>query len=58
MFILFLDIVVFLRLYNSHVVLCLGYVNWQDKVTEDLPMPPLFQFLTLLGLKIFVAEKV
>ncbi|KVH94762.1 Folylpolyglutamate synthetase [Cynara cardunculus var. scolymus] len=29
-----------------------------DKVTEDLPMPPLFQFLTLLGLKIFVSEKV
>ncbi|KAJ9565411.1 hypothetical protein OSB04_001377 [Centaurea solstitialis] len=30
----------------------------KDKVTEDLPMPPLFQFLTLLGLKIFVSEKV
>nr|XP_043636642.1 folylpolyglutamate synthase isoform X2 [Erigeron canadensis] len=30
----------------------------KDKVTADLPMPPLFQFLTLLGLKIFVSEKV
>ncbi|KAI3507456.1 hypothetical protein L1887_22442 [Cichorium endivia] len=30
----------------------------KDKITEDLPMPPLFQFLTLLGLKIFVSEKV
>lgn len=31
---------------------------FKEKVTEDLPMPPLFQFLTLLGLKIFVSEKV
>ncbi|XP_076904865.1 folylpolyglutamate synthase-like isoform X2 [Bidens hawaiensis] len=30
----------------------------KENVTEDLPMPPLFQFLTLLGLKIFVSEKV
>ncbi|XP_071715570.1 folylpolyglutamate synthase [Rutidosis leptorrhynchoides] len=30
----------------------------KEKVTEDLPMPPLFQFLTLLGLNIFVSEKV
>lgn len=36
----------------------MSYVNWQDKVTKDLPMPPLFQFLILLGLKIFVSEKV
>lgn len=27
-------------------------------VTEDLPMPPLFQFLTILAYKIFVCEKV
>lgn len=25
---------------------------------EDLPMPPLFQFLTVLAFKIFVSEKV
>ncbi|KAL8095317.1 folylpolyglutamate synthase isoform X2 [Apium graveolens] len=30
----------------------------RDSVTEDLPMPPLFQFLTVLALKIFVCEKV
>ncbi|KAI3806630.1 hypothetical protein L1987_22541 [Smallanthus sonchifolius] len=30
----------------------------KDKVTEDLPMPPLFQFLTILGLKIFISENV
>ncbi|KAK3021337.1 hypothetical protein RJ639_047080 [Escallonia herrerae] len=30
----------------------------KEKVSEDLPMPPLFQFLTLLALKIFVCEKV
>ncbi|BFG37972.1 hypothetical protein CerSpe_242460 [Prunus speciosa] len=30
----------------------------EEKVTEDLPMPPLFQFLTLLALKIFVCEQV
>ncbi|XP_076893171.1 folylpolyglutamate synthase-like [Bidens hawaiensis] len=30
----------------------------KENVTEDLPMPPLFQFLTLLGLKIFVSEKI
>ncbi|XP_021744544.1 folylpolyglutamate synthase-like isoform X1 [Chenopodium quinoa] len=28
------------------------------KVTDDLPMPPLFQFLTLLAFKIFIGEKV
>ncbi|GMH20180.1 hypothetical protein Nepgr_022021 [Nepenthes gracilis] len=28
------------------------------KVTEDLPMPPLFQFLTVMMFKIFVCEKV
>uniref|UniRef100_A0A7N0UFK9 tetrahydrofolate synthase n=1 Tax=Kalanchoe fedtschenkoi TaxID=63787 RepID=A0A7N0UFK9_KALFE len=27
-------------------------------VDEDLPMPPLFQFLTVLAFKIFIAEKV
>nr|XP_009784793.1 PREDICTED: folylpolyglutamate synthase isoform X2 [Nicotiana sylvestris] len=27
-------------------------------VSEDLPMPPLFQFLTVLAFKIFVSEKV
>ncbi|XAR69898.1 Tetrahydrofolate synthase [Bertholletia excelsa] len=27
-------------------------------VTEDLPMPPLFQFLTILAFKIFICEKV
>lgn len=30
----------------------------RENVTEDLPMPPLFQFLTILALKIFVCEKV
>ncbi|CAN6586345.1 unnamed protein product [Malus baccata var. baccata] len=30
----------------------------EEKVTEDLPMPPLFQFLTLLALKIFICEQV
>ncbi|CAK9185920.1 unnamed protein product [Ilex paraguariensis] len=30
----------------------------KEKVTEDLPMPPLFQFLTLLAFIIFVCEKV
>ncbi|XP_042514292.1 folylpolyglutamate synthase-like isoform X3 [Macadamia integrifolia] len=30
----------------------------KEKIMEDLPMPPLFQFLTLLALKIFVCEKV
>jgi len=30
----------------------------QDKVTEELPMPALFQFLTLLAFKIFTNEKV
>ncbi|ONH95066.1 hypothetical protein PRUPE_7G049800 [Prunus persica] len=30
----------------------------EEMVTEDLPMPPLFQFLTLLALKIFVCEQV
>ncbi|KAM7530032.1 hypothetical protein LguiB_033442 [Lonicera macranthoides] len=30
----------------------------KEKVTEDLPMPPLFQFLTLLAFKIFICEKV
>nr|GEU31264.1 folylpolyglutamate synthase isoform X1 [Tanacetum cinerariifolium] len=32
--------------------------QFKENVTEDLPMPRLFQFLTLLGLKIFVSEKV
>ncbi|XP_056691276.1 folylpolyglutamate synthase isoform X3 [Spinacia oleracea] len=30
----------------------------RDNVTKDLPMPPLFQFLTLLAFKIFIDEKV
>ncbi|XP_043723302.1 folylpolyglutamate synthase-like isoform X2 [Telopea speciosissima] len=30
----------------------------KEKMMEDLQMPPLFQFLTLLALKIFVCEKV
>lgn len=30
----------------------------EEKVTEDLPMPPLFQFLTLLAFKIFICEQV
>ncbi|XP_077219430.1 DHFS-FPGS homolog C isoform X2 [Tasmannia lanceolata] len=30
----------------------------KETVTEDLPMPPLFQFLTLLAFKIFISEKV
>lgn len=30
----------------------------KENVTEDLPMPPLFQFLSLLAFKIFVCEKV
>ncbi|KAK6127301.1 hypothetical protein DH2020_038964 [Rehmannia glutinosa] len=29
-----------------------------ENVTDDLPMPPLFQFLTILALKIFACEKV
>ncbi|PQP91949.1 hypothetical protein Pyn_34084 [Prunus yedoensis var. nudiflora] len=30
----------------------------EEKVTEDLPMPPLFQFLTLLALKILFCEQI
>ncbi|GFY84732.1 DHFS-FPGS homolog C [Actinidia rufa] len=30
----------------------------KENNTEDLPMPPLFQFLTVLAFKIFVSEKV
>lgn len=30
----------------------------EENVTEDLPMPPLFQFLTVLAFKIFVSEQV
>ncbi|XP_057982667.1 folylpolyglutamate synthase isoform X2 [Malania oleifera] len=30
----------------------------KEKVTDDLPMPPLFQFLTVLAFKIFISEKV
>ncbi|KAJ0978901.1 hypothetical protein J5N97_014375 [Dioscorea zingiberensis] len=30
----------------------------KEKITDDLPMPPLFQFLTLLAFKIFLSEKV
>lgn len=30
----------------------------KEKVGEDLPMPPLFQFLTILAFKIFIYEKV
>ncbi|KAJ4845286.1 hypothetical protein Tsubulata_015096 [Turnera subulata] len=30
----------------------------KEKVTEDLPMPPLFQFLTVLAFKIFLCEQV
>nr|POE69517.1 folylpolyglutamate synthase [Quercus suber] len=30
----------------------------KEKVTEHLPMAPLFQFLTLLAFKIFISEKV
>ncbi|KAG8648934.1 folylpolyglutamate synthase isoform X3 [Manihot esculenta] len=30
----------------------------KQQVTEDLPMPPLFQFLTVLAFKIFVCEQV
>ncbi|XP_074557595.1 folylpolyglutamate synthase-like [Curcuma longa] len=30
----------------------------KENVDEDLPMPPLFQFLTVLAFKIFVSEKV
>ncbi|XP_042480860.1 folylpolyglutamate synthase-like isoform X2 [Macadamia integrifolia] len=30
----------------------------KEKIMEDLPMPPLFQFLTLLAFKIFTCEKV
>ncbi|KAF7146259.1 hypothetical protein RHSIM_Rhsim04G0108100 [Rhododendron simsii] len=30
----------------------------KENISEDLPMPPLFQFLTVLAFKIFVAEKV
>lgn len=33
-------------------------LNLQEKVTENLPMPPLFQFLTVLAFKIFICEKV
>jgi hypothetical protein len=31
---------------------------FQEHETEDLPMPPLFQFLTVLAFKIFVCEQV
>ncbi|EXB93961.1 Folylpolyglutamate synthase [Morus notabilis] len=30
----------------------------EENITEDLPMPPLFQFLTVLAFKIFVSEQV
>ncbi|KAK4773035.1 hypothetical protein SAY87_028054 [Trapa incisa] len=30
----------------------------KEKVTDDLPMPPLFQFLTILAFKVFISEKV
>ncbi|KAL8493885.1 hypothetical protein ACS0TY_024884 [Phlomoides rotata] len=30
----------------------------KENVTDDLPMPPLFQFLTVLAFKIFASEKV
>ncbi|XP_026414635.1 folylpolyglutamate synthase-like isoform X1 [Papaver somniferum] len=30
----------------------------KENLSEDLPMPPLFQFLTVLAFKIFVSEKV
>lgn len=30
----------------------------KENLTDDLPMPPLFQFLTILAFKIFVHEKV
>ncbi|KAK6945220.1 hypothetical protein RJ641_026322 [Dillenia turbinata] len=30
----------------------------KENISEDLPMPPLFQFLTVLAFKIFVSEKV
>ncbi|XP_004514593.1 folylpolyglutamate synthase isoform X2 [Cicer arietinum] len=30
----------------------------EEKVTEQLPMPPLFQFLTILAFKIFISEQV
>ncbi|CAI0443352.1 unnamed protein product [Linum tenue] len=30
----------------------------KERTTEDLPMPPLFRFLTLLAFKIFAAEQV
>ncbi|XP_057487280.1 folylpolyglutamate synthase [Actinidia eriantha] len=30
----------------------------KENTTEDLPMPPLFQFLTVLAFKIFISEKV
>ncbi|KAI3472240.1 hypothetical protein Pfo_029728 [Paulownia fortunei] len=30
----------------------------KENVTDDLPMPPLFQFLTVLAFKIFACEKV
>ncbi|XP_057423419.1 folylpolyglutamate synthase isoform X2 [Lotus japonicus] len=30
----------------------------EEKATEQLPMPPLFQFLTILAFKIFISEQV
>ncbi|CAN1170748.1 Folylpolyglutamate synthase [Linum perenne] len=41
----------------------LAYFWWcfnrfKERTTEDLPMPPLFRFLTLLAFKIFAAEQV
>ncbi|XP_027068023.1 folylpolyglutamate synthase isoform X3 [Coffea arabica] len=33
-------------------------LDLQENLTEDLPMPPLFQFLTVMAFKIFVEEKV
>ncbi|KAF4373634.1 hypothetical protein F8388_025328 [Cannabis sativa] len=30
----------------------------EENITEDLPMPPLFQFLTVLAFKIFTSEQV
>ncbi|OWM67278.1 hypothetical protein CDL15_Pgr000730 [Punica granatum] len=30
----------------------------KERVSDDLPMPPLFQFLTLLAFKVFISEEV
>lgn len=44
--------------HNSNGLSWFMEVDLQENVTDDLPMPPLFQFLTVLAFKIFSSEEV